>query len=180
MWWRRPLALLFLLCLAGCGFRPLYGTGSAAADPAVMDELASVDVAPLANHQGQMIHNALLTDLTPHGEAEHPKYVLRVNLVVNDVQQAISTTYSATRDFLYYTINYYLYQGSTIVTAGSFSQTYSYDFLPDYYANVSTSDDLKRRASLAIADEIRNRLAAYFTKAAEVKKDAEAKKAGGK
>ncbi len=172
MWWRKFFALLFpvlLLPLAGCGFHPLYGTESDSANPAVMNELASIQVAPLADHQGQMIHNALLTDLTPRGEAEHPKYILRIRVSLNDVQEAISTTYSATRDFLLYTINFYLYEGQTIVTAGSFSQSYSYDFLPDYYANVSTSDDLKRRAALAIADEIRNRLAAYFAKAAEVK-----------
>jgi hypothetical protein len=55
------------------------------------------------------------------------------------------------------------------VLSGSFSQLFSYDFLEQHYANVSAADDIHRRAAQSIADEIRNRIAAYFAKAAEMK-----------
>ncbi len=160
-------AATVLLLLGGCGFHPLYG--QSALDPAVMQELASVHVDPLRDRQGQLIHNALLTSLSPRGEAAQARYRLVILLTINEAQQALRTDDTATRDVLYYNITFYLYEGPTAVTAGTFSQVYSYDFLQEHYADISAQEDVQRRAASAIANEIRNRLAAYFTTSAVVK-----------
>lgn len=167
-WLGRTAALLAcLLSLSACGFRPLYGQNSY--DPNVLDELASIQVMPLPDRQGQLVHNALLTDLNPKGEPVHPRYRLQVITTTIENQQALRTDDTATRNIVYYTISFWLYEGQTRVNTGSFSQVYSYDFLPEHYANISAADDIQHRAAQSIAEEIRNRLAAYFDKAVEVK-----------
>lgn len=162
------LPMLIAAALTGCGFRPLYGTQSY--NPNVMDDLASVEVASMADRQGQLVHNALLTALNPNGESPRPRYHLVTTLSVTETQQALRTDDTATRDVMTYSTTFWLYEDKTRILNGSFSQTYSYDFLEQHYANVSAADDIKKRAAQSIADEIRNRLAAYFAKAAEMKR----------
>jgi LPS-assembly lipoprotein len=159
--------LALLLPLAGCGFQPLYGKNSY--DSAILDELASVRVSNLPDRQGQLLRNALVTDLSPKGESGHSRYRLDVRLGLTENQQALRKDDTATRDILTYSVNYYLYEDQTRLATGSFNQVFSYDFLEEHYANISAQDDIRRRAAQSIADEIRNRLAAYFARAAQVK-----------
>lgn len=173
MWWRdaighperaRAMALGALLGLSACGFHPLYSkTGG---DPQIAEELASIEIEPMRDRPGQLIHNALLKSLTPDGAPARPRYHLTVAYSVTEAQQALRTDDTATRDVLYYTILYRLYEGSTIVTTGTFPKTFSYDFLQEHYANVSAQSDINIRAADAICQEVRNRLAIYFTTAA--------------
>ncbi|PKU21781.1 LPS assembly lipoprotein LptE [Telmatospirillum siberiense] len=164
---------LGVLLLTSCGFHPLYGKDSYNA--AVMSDLASVQVSPLVDREGQLIHNALLTDLNPRGESAKARYRLVVTPTISETQQALRKDDTATRNLVTYGVTYWLYEGSTRVLSGSFSQMFSYDFLEEHYANISAADDIHRRAAQSIADEIRNRLAAYFAKAAEVKAQSPAK-----
>ena len=158
---------LIPLALNSCGFRPLYGKNSY--NPSVMSDLASVEVMPLPDRTGQLVHNALLTNLNQDGEPSKPRYRL-VNLVsITESQQALRTDDTATRDKVTYNVSFYLVEKNVRVLSGSFSQLFSYDFLEQHYANVSAADDIHRRAAQSIADEIRNRIAAYFAKAAEMK-----------
>jgi LPS-assembly lipoprotein len=163
-----------LLWLGGCGFHPLYGQASF--DPQLREELAEIRVDPLFDRQGQLLRNALLTDLNPAGEPAKPRYHLAVALAVTESQQALQTDQTATRDVLYYNILFRLYEGSTAITAGTFHQVFSYDFLQEHYANVTAAADIQQRAATAISAEIRNRLAIYFAQAAKVRA-ADAKKA---
>ncbi len=166
--WRRTAFLCLVpLVLASCGFRPLYGNYSYNA--AAMDDLASVQVLPLVDREGQLIHNALLTDFNPRGEPSKPRYRLAVTPALTETQQALRTDDTATRNLVTYNVTYVLYENNTRVVAGSFTQMFSYDFLEEHYANISAADDIHRRAAQSVADEIRNRVAAYFAKAAEMK-----------
>jgi LPS-assembly lipoprotein len=173
MWWRKPLfALLLPLALSACGFHPLYGKQGV--DPNVADELASIQVDPLRDRQGQLIHNALIKALTPEGTPGQPRYHLYVTYVITEAQQALRTDDTATRDVLYYRVLYRLYEGSTAITAGTFPKTFSYDFLTEHFANVAAQSDIQNRAAEAICEEVRNRLAIYFTNAAKQKTTAAA------
>ncbi|HIJ38590.1 MAG TPA: hypothetical protein HPP80_06800 [Rhodospirillaceae bacterium] len=174
MWWPKRqgcggagFIFLSLILLTGCGFRPLYGKNSY--DPAILDELASITVQTLPDRQGQLLHNALLTNLTPRGEASMPRYVLRLLPQTTEVQQALRTDDTATRNAVFYNLRYFLYEGQTALTAGVIAETYSYDYLSEHYANIAAQEDVQRRAAAAIADELRNRLAEYFVKAYLVK-----------
>jgi LPS-assembly lipoprotein len=161
------IACLMPLALTSCGFRPLYGKESY--DATVEDDLASVQVLPIMDRTGQLVHNALLTDFNPYGEPTKPRYRLVTAVTVGVSQQALRKDDTATRNQITYNITFYLYENNARVMTGSFSKWFSYDFLEQHYANVSAADDIHRQAAQAVADEIRNRVAAYFAKAAEVK-----------
>ena len=167
MWWsRRLVPLVLMLGLAGCGFRPMYGTSSL--DPASLDEMASIQIENIPDREGQLIRNALLTKLNPRGEPRKARYNLEVYYTLSESQQALRKDDTATRDVLYYSVRIYLYEGKTPLTAGVITKQLSYDFLEQHYANVSADDDIRRRAAEVIAEEIRNRLVAYFARRAEV------------
>ena len=174
-WSKRLVPLVLLLGLTACGFRPMYGTKSV--DPETVTELASVSIRPMDDRQGQLIHNALLTRFNPRGEPLKPRYDLWVTYTVSESQTALRTDDTATRNTLNYTLTYRLFENGVALAIGNVSKQVSYDFLTQHYADVSADQDMRRRASDMLADEIRNRIAAYFVRNAEMK--AEAAKKGG-
>ena len=164
---RALAATLLLAALAGCGFRPLYGTRST--DPVVMQELAGIYIKPIPDRQGQLVHNALLVRLNPSGEPRDPRYRLDVTVGASESQVALQQDNTASRDEVTYNVSYLLFSGDQLVTTGSFSRQFSFDFLPQQYANISARADVARRSADEIADEIRNRMAAYFARAAQAR-----------
>ena len=174
MSWLRPLILLLPLALGACGFHPLYGKQGV--DPNIAEEMASIQVDPIRDRQGQLIHNALIQAFTPDGTPVKPRYHLAVGYLINEAQQALRTDDTATRDVLYFTIVYKLFEGSTTVTAGTFPKTFSYDFLQEHYANIAAQSDIQQRAAEAITTEVRNRIAIYFTTAAKKRAEESAAK----
>lgn len=153
---------VLLLFLAGCGFRPTYGTHSAY--PGVSEDMATVRVLPIDNRDGQILHTALVTKLSPRGEPVKPVFVLTVALSVSETDAALQKDNSATRAFVTYRAHYTLTQGDETVDSGVVSRTMSYDYLLEHYANLVASEDIRRRATQNIADAIRSELAAYFTR----------------
>ena len=82
---------------------------------------------------------------------------------------ALSTDQTATRDVMRFLILYKLYEGNTVLTSGTFPEVYSYNFLQEHYANVGAQADIMQRVSDQIALTVHNRLAIYFTDAAQHK-----------
>lgn len=153
---------VLLLFLAGCGFRPTYGTHSAY--PGVSEDMATVHVLPIDNREGQILHTALVTKLSPRGEPLKPVFALKVSLSVSETDAALQKDNSATRAFVTYRAHYTLSQGDEVVDTGVVSRTMSYDYLLEHYANLVAAEDIRRRATQSIADSIRSELAAYFTR----------------
>jgi LPS-assembly lipoprotein len=173
MSWRKPLLTLVLpLALGACGFHPLYSKSGP--DSAMREEMASITIQPLRDRQGQEIHNALIKTITPDGPPEKSRYTLYVAYTVTESQAALATDETATRDVMRFNVIYRLYEGGTTLTAGTFPEIFSYNFLQEHYANVSAQSDIMTRVSDQIALEVRNRLAIYFTTAAEQKAKAAA------
>jgi LPS-assembly lipoprotein len=169
-----PPALLTILCLtlSACGFHPLYSKSGA--DANLREEMSQIAIAPLRDRQGQEIHNALIKSITPDGQPEKPRFNLIVAYSVTETNAALATDETATRDVMRFNVMYRLYEGPTIVTTGTFPEIFSYNFLQEHYANVSAQADIMSRVSDQIALEVRNRLAIYFTTAAEQKAKAAA------
>lgn len=165
MWWsRRLLPVLLLMGLAACGFRPVYGDYSY--NRAASSDLAQVHVDNIEERSGQLIRNALLHRINPHGESDHPTYHLYVNVTETETQQALRKDDTATRNQVAYSVIYKLYYDKTMVDTGAISKVFSYDFLEEHYADISAEDDIRHRAAEELAEELRNRLTAYFVKAA--------------
>ncbi|HLN25914.1 MAG TPA: LPS assembly lipoprotein LptE [Patescibacteria group bacterium] len=177
-WSKRLVPLFLLLSLTACGFRPLYGTKSV--DPGTVAELASVSIRPLDDRQGQMIHNALLTRFNPRGEPLKPRYDLWVTYTVSEGQSALRTDDTATRNTLFFAVTYRLLEKGVAIVIGNVTKQVSYDFLTQHYADVSADEDMRRRASEMLAEEVRNRIAAYFIRNAEMKAETAKKAAATK
>lgn len=173
MSWRKPiLTLVMPLALSACGFHPLYSKSGA--DSHIGEELSQITIQPLRDRQGQEIHNALIKTITPEGPPSQPRYTLYVTYTVTETNASLATDETATRDVMRFNVMYRLFEGPTTLTTGTFPEIFSYNFLQEHYANVSAQEDIRNRVSDQIALEVRNRLAVYFTTAAEQKAKAAA------
>jgi LPS-assembly lipoprotein len=70
------VAAAALLSMGACGFEPLYG--KRADGTMVADELASVQVAVIADRSGQQLRNILLDRISRTGQPVDPRYQLAV------------------------------------------------------------------------------------------------------
>jgi LPS-assembly lipoprotein len=171
---RRLLGLVVGLALAGsvagCGFRPLYAPPGDAASPearAVAADLASVQVAPIPNRQGQELRNKL-TDMLQMGEADgSSRYLLSIGLGELQQSLAIRQTGLATRANLYMNATYSLIDvaNGQPVLVGMTSSVASYDLLDEDFATLTAINDARTRVIGRLADNIRNRLAFHFAAA---------------
>lgn len=162
------LGLSLGLSLSACGFRPMYGKSSA--DPAVTSELASIGIPTIRDRNGQLLHNALLTRLTPKGEPLKAVYSLHVTLTSTDTAEATLPDDTASRNLITYTATYQLFKGERVITQGISTKQVSYDYLIQHFSDISAQDAMNRRAADQVADDIRNALAAYFIRAAGVRR----------
>jgi len=166
-WPKRLLVMGMLLALTACGFHPMYG--KQAVDPAVSSQLASIAIPTIPDRHGQLLHNALLTRFNPRGEPAKAAYMLRVSLSYTENQESLLTDGTSSRNLVIFTSQYQLYKGDKVLAQGNVVKQASYDFLPQHYSDVSVMEDVQKRTVTLIADEIRNDIAAYFTRAAQAR-----------
>lgn len=153
-----------LLGLANCGFQPLYGSG--AENEAVANDLAAVRVEPLRERVGQQMHNLLRDRLNPKGQPTAPNYVLQVNLTETNVKLGVRRDETATRANLKMLAEFSLRPvgGQSTLLTGRSSSTTSYDILSNPFATTVSEGDARERALNQVADDIRTRLALYFSR----------------
>lgn len=163
MWWFRTLSLgLAAWILGACGFQPLYG-GKVGAR--ITGEMAAIQILPIKDRVGQLLHNALLDRLNPHGRPREPAYFLIVKLSETKQGMAIRKTKLATRANLHFQAAFTLsakagkapslHSGTSVITT-------SYNILSADFANLMAEKDARRRAVREISADIANRLAVYF------------------
>ena len=163
-------------CLGGC-FQPLYADGSLVPSGGanLRAALAAVDVkqidAPKGTDEARLaveIRNSIIYDLTGGGEGARPTHSLVVRIVptVADIIVDTTTTRPAIED---YGINatYILTEiasGKQVVSGQTVARV-SYDIpgQEQRFARLSGLRDAETRAAKVIADNIRTRLASYFS-----------------
>jgi len=185
MWWPDQRSAFGLLArwtavlaitagAAGC-FQPLYAERPAAAGPGLRAALSAIDVKQIAARKGTdedrlavEIRDALLFSLNGGGEPLPPTHRLTINMssTLADIIVDTSTTRPAIEN---YGINagYTLVEigsGKPVVTGQTFARV-SYDIpgQEQRFARLRGLRDAETRAAKVIADNIRARLAAYFT-----------------
>jgi LPS-assembly lipoprotein len=185
MWWldRRStiarlggaaLTLALAASLGGC-FEPLYGQRSINGGPGLSERLnaVSVDTIPAANGTPQAriaseLRNNLIFDLTGGSGGSASTHKLRINLTTEN-QQMIIDVITARPEVQQYGINatYTLVEAATgkaVVTGRTFARV-SYDNpgQAQRFANARGQRDAENRAAKVISDNIRARLASYFS-----------------
>lgn len=158
---RAGMALGGLATLAGCGFRPVYGTlGGAGAE----EELAAIDVSVIAEREGQQLRTYLIRMLNPRGRPADPAYRLNVTLTESVANLAVQDGRSGTRRNLTMTAQYTLAPlGEGEGTSGRVRTITSFNRQNDEFATLSAERDARERALVQTAEDIRIALATHFS-----------------
>jgi LPS-assembly lipoprotein len=160
--------------LAGC-FEPLYGERTLSGGPGLRQRLSSVDVKQISAPAGTpaariavALRNALLFDLTGGSETPRPTHRLDIQMR-GTTQQVIVDITTARPDVEQYGINatYTLTEiatGKSVVTGQTFARV-SYDIpgQQQRFARARGQRDAEDRAAKVISENIRARLASYFS-----------------
>ena len=172
--WRRssvalPIAGLLLLALSDCGFRPMYAQherGAAGAD--VGSNLQNIFIPAMRGRVERLVYNNLRDRLNPLGVPKRPRY--RLDYVVTVVKRpvAFAKDETATRLNVRVSVTFSLKNrnDNAVAFASSARALAAYNVLRSQYATFAAAQDAEDRAVREVSDEIRLRLAAYFSAAA--------------
>lgn len=156
------LLMVAALVLAGCGYRPMYG--SSATSPGVAGSLSSIAIAEPTDRTGQLIRNELISSMqTGRGE---DKYMLNLTTTLADNGVILDKQPSVGRQAILITTNYELIDRSNgkILTKGTTFARVPYDVVRQPFADMQAQKDATERAAREVGADIRTRLAAYFAK----------------
>lgn len=160
---KRLFALFVVIFVTGCGFRPLYYTGS---EPtSVQKEQQKIFIDEIQTRQGQILRRHLLSALNPEGEVKNPKYRLSVNLhpftvsELGTVKDGLATRYRIT-----YRLNFKLlsYPEGKVLLQDNLSVFSSYDVLQSPYSSNESQEVMSARLMQTLGTDISIRVSAYL------------------
>ncbi|MCA3554432.1 hypothetical protein [Aestuariivirga sp.] len=151
------------LVLAGCGYRPMYG--SSATNPGVAGSLASISIPEASDRPGQIIRNELISSMQT-GKGQEERYLLNLTTTVADNDVIENTQPAVTRQAILITTGYELVDRTTgkVVTRGTTFSRVPYDVVRQPFADLQAQKDATERAAQEVGADIRTRLAAFFAK----------------
>lgn len=142
-----------LCALAGCGFRPVYGTGGAAS--ALRDAIA---LSAPQTSDGYALRQRIEDRL---GRAANARYTLDVGIDVGSVAVAVSSGDAATRINLPGTATWVLKDSAgTTLGQGKADTFAAYSTTASTVATLTAEDDAHGRLMVALADQIVTQLIA--------------------
>jgi LPS-assembly lipoprotein len=145
----------------------MYGPQAREATP-VSSDLAAVEVGLIPNRSGQLLRNELIRLLNPGAESHPSRYTLSIALGETVNTFAIERSGFATTANVEAVATYTLMEDATgnPVLAGTSRAVSGYNLLDNEFSTYVAAGDARTRAVDQIAFEIRNRLAAHFSKQA--------------
>jgi LPS-assembly lipoprotein len=155
--------------LSACGFRPMYGEQVREMTP-ISSDLAAIQVGLIADRSGQLLRNQLVYLLNPASDTQPARrYTLSVALEERVDTFAVERSGFATRANVEVVANYTLVDDPTgnPIVAGTSRAVSGFNILDNDFSTYVASGDARNRAISQIAFEIRNRLAAHFSKSAK-------------
>jgi len=173
-WPRSTLAVAALIIVVafsggGCGFQPLYGSGTTTASGTRLAEaMSAVEVKPIPGRVGQKIRNELIFSNTGGGPAPEPRYKLQVVIRESVIDQLVQITgdargqvlvLDATFKLVDLANNQVLFQSVAVSRA-------PYNRYQEIFANVRARYDGENRAAREIAGSIKTQVAAFLAKSA--------------
>lgn len=155
-----PTLAIAAALLSGCGLRPLYAGG---ANGAVAQSLAGIEVAPIPERAGWLVHNALVDRLAANGSAT-PRYRLEVELDDQISGFGIRTDNAVTRERRTLRARYRLRDAgaaNTVLLDATAGSDAGIDVVSSEYATIAAEQSALERLSGEIADQIIARIALY-------------------
>jgi LPS-assembly lipoprotein len=160
------LVLLALPLLGGCGFRPLYASGSAGEAGPAAEGLAETRVNPIPERSGQLLRLALQERFERSGLAMAQRYDLSVDFNIASAAIGIQPDSSNSRMRFVGTATYRLTAqdpSRRLLTSGTARSVDGLDvFDQQLFAMDLESEVIQQRIAEAVADEITRQLAIYF------------------
>lgn len=154
--------LVVLLGLTGCGYRPLYSSGSDGRG--VVDSLSSIAIQEPDSRAGQLVRNNLLSSMRPAGTAQENLYKLVLNPELTQATLVEQSLPGIKRMRLRLTVSYQLIEAGsgTEVNSGKTFSAVSYDTIREPVADLQAESNAMGRAAKEIAADIHTRLAAFM------------------
>lgn len=165
MWLYKPILMCLALLLAGCGFRPLYGTQTGSF---VLSELSSIQVGPVGGATGVQLHNALHDNLQLGTAIREARYYLTLDYDTANSAQLTAKDSQVGRYTMVLTVRYELIDliSDSSIASGQTSAQASYNVIPDNaYATFVAEEEASSRAARQIGQQLTNLLSLYFTQA---------------
>jgi len=161
-WYRWLLILLVAGVVAGCGYRPLYGTGTD--DRGVVAALSSVEIPVADSRLGQQIRNDLLSSMNFSSTGGPSRYSLKIEPKLSESNVIDRTLPNAGRRAVQLVAAYELVdqQSGNVVNSGKTFSQVSYDVVRQPFADAQAQENATVRAVHEVSGDIRTRLAAYF------------------
>jgi len=164
--------LLVLLCLAlaaplgGCGFRPLMGSGSAAA---ASGQMGRVQISLIADRVGQRLRNELMQRINPRGTRVGSPWRLDVQVADSLRDSGIQSNNTVTRKEVRLVATFSLVRVATgkVVLTETARSNEAFNVSPTEFGTVVSGRAAHDTAVTDIADEIQTRLAIYFDRQAQ-------------
>lgn len=157
----RVIALISLLLLGACGFKPLYEAGGSSIQ--MQTELAAIDVAPIADRIGQIMRNRLLDRLNASAAQ---KYRLSVVLTQSSEAYGVRPDTATTQEQLTVVaaVRLIALENDTVLFDEQMRARTSFDLVLSDFATLTQREDSARRLVLELAERIHRRLALQFSK----------------
>ena len=151
-----------LLSLTGCGYKPLYSSGSDGRG--VVASLSSISVQETDTRAGQLVRNSLLSSIRPAGTAGDNRYKLVLNPELTQSTLVDRSVPDTERMRMRLAVTYQLIEtasGSEVNSGKTFSAV-SYDVIREPVADLQAESNAASRAAKEVAADIHTRLAAYM------------------
>ena len=151
-----------LLSLTGCGYKPLYSSGSDGRG--VVASLSSISVQETDTRAGQLVRNSLLSSIRPAGTAGDNRYKLVLNPELTQSTLVDRSVPGTERMRMRLAVTYQLIEtasGSEVNSGKTFSAV-SYDVIREPVADLQAESNAASRAAKEVAADIHTRLAAYM------------------
>ena len=153
-------AMICILALGGCSYRPLYGTTSE--DRGVVGELASISIPEADSRLGQIVRNDLLSAMRPAGATAPDRYRLDLKLTKSRNNIIDRSQPNVTRNSVNVSVAFSLRDGAKEIYSGQTFSQVSYDVVRQPFADMQAESNATERVAHELSADIRTRLAAYF------------------
>lgn len=158
------------LCLASCGFEPVYSKkiNASTANPALQQQLLQIDVKPInMRRSGQILRTHLQNLFNPTNQDHTQPFALTVVLSRHQEDAAMEQDREITRYNIHAKAEYVLTNKQTgeRLTSGESTVTAGYDAVASDFATYTVEEDTFKRLLKQLALDLRFRLSSHFLKA---------------
>lgn len=156
-------AISAMLFLTACGFQPLYGTREAGLD--VPGQLSAIAIDNPTDRTTQLIRNHFISTTRTRGSNTNTRYKLSIFPRSQNDAAIRGFNTDVLRKSYHLNAKYTLADlasGKTILKGSTFSRVH-FDTTAAPFSDYRAKADAQERAAREIADNIRTRIAAYFS-----------------